>query len=107
MSRYRFYDNGSKVVAVSSYAGRPVRGVAKCDPRDHFSLEKGRELAKARCDVKIAQKRAERSERCYNKALHELELAKNRVAQMQDYFDDSHEALLDAELSLEKIEKSM
>ena len=62
MSQYRFYDNGSKVVAVSSYAGRPVRGVAKCDPRDSFDIEKGRALAEARCDVKVAQKRADRSE---------------------------------------------
>lgn len=107
MSRYRFYDNGSKVVAVSSYAGRPVRGVAKCDPRDDFNLEKGRELAKARCDVKIAQKRAERSNKCYNEAVQALHSAEKKVDQMQDYFDDSHEALLDAELYLEKIEKSL
>ena len=55
--RYKYYTNNKDVVvAVSSYAGKTVRGVAKCDPRDTFDIEKGKELAAARCNEKIAYK---------------------------------------------------
>ena len=42
MTKYNFYTDGkTKVVAVSTYAGKVVRGVAKCDVNDTFSLENG------------------------------------------------------------------
>ena len=30
--KYRYYTNGRRVIAVSTYAGKTVRGVATCDP---------------------------------------------------------------------------
>ena len=44
-------------VAISTYAGKTVKGIAKCDPNDNFSYDYGKKLAKARCDVKISRKR--------------------------------------------------
>ena len=56
--KYRYYTNGKNVVvAVASYAGQTIRGVAKCSEQDEFNLETGKELAAARCAVKIAKAR--------------------------------------------------
>ena len=61
--KYRVFvdQNQRKVIAVSTYAGKNVKGYAKADPRDTFDIEKGTELAIARCNAKIAEKRAKRA----------------------------------------------
>ena len=57
MTKYSFYTDGkTKVIAVSTYAGKVIRGVAKCDVNDTFSLEKGKKLAAARYNKKITKK---------------------------------------------------
>lgn len=55
--KYRYYTNGEIVVAVASYKGRTIRGVAKCSEQDEFDLETGKKLAAARCAMKIARER--------------------------------------------------
>lgn len=56
--KYRYYTNGENVVvAVASYKGRTIRGVAKCSEQDEFDLETGKKLAAARCAMKIARER--------------------------------------------------
>ena len=56
--KYRYYTNGKNVViAVASYAGQTIRGVAKCSEQDEFDLETGKELAAVRCEVKIDKAR--------------------------------------------------
>jgi hypothetical protein len=57
MRKIKFYNSDNKVIAVSSFGEQPVKGVAKCDPDDTFSLEIGKELAEARCNLKVATKR--------------------------------------------------
>ena len=47
------------VVAISTYAGKTVKGYAKCHPDDTWDWEKGKALAIARCAEKIAAKRNE------------------------------------------------
>ena len=63
---YKFYkhekEDGSKeIIAVSSYAGKTVKAKAVCDPVDEFDEEKGKKLAKLRCDIKIENKRLKRA----------------------------------------------
>ena len=56
--KYRYYTNGENiVVAVASYKGRTIRGVAKCSEQDEFDLETGKNLAAARGAMKIARER--------------------------------------------------
>ena len=56
--KYSYFTNGKDtVVAVASYAGKRVRGVAKCSEMDEFNLAKGEKLAAARCNLKIAKMR--------------------------------------------------
>ena len=69
---YQFYHfehvraDGTKcmrVVAVSSFAGKPVKAHADCHPNDEFDAEKGTKLAIARCNYKVALKRQARADR--------------------------------------------
>lgn len=56
--KYSYFTNGKDtVVAVASYAGKRVRGIAKCSEMDEFDLAKGEKLAAARCNLKIAKMR--------------------------------------------------
>ena len=87
--KYRFYTSKNKVIAVSTYASRPVRGVAKCDPEDVFSIECGKELAMARCNEKIAEKRVKRAQRKFKEAHDAYVVAKRFYENMTKYLDDS------------------
>lgn len=104
INRYRYYSDGeNKIVAVSSYAGKTVRGVAKCDPRDTFDMEKGKALAAARCSVRVADRRHKYAAKEFLKALHDLEVAQNRVDQMREYMQDSFDQLTDEMHNLDTI----
>lgn len=92
--KYKYFSDGNgKIVAVSTYAGRTVRGVAKCDPRDEFDEEKGKALAAARCSVRVAKKRHDRALKEWKKALEASKAAYEKVERMEQYFYDSVEDL--------------
>ena len=108
MSKYKFFTDGTnKIVAVSTYAGRTVRGVAKCDPRDTFDTEKGEELAKARCAEKVAAKRLARAESELEKANRAVAAAQKRVEKMQSYVKDSTGAFINATSHRKNLEQEM
>lgn len=87
--RYKYFYSGNQVVCVSTFAGRRVRGVAKCDPTDTFDKDKGAMLAKLRCDLKIAKKRKNRAIEKYNDAYDAYTKASDYVDAMGDYFADA------------------
>jgi hypothetical protein len=91
------------VVAISSYAGRPVRGVAKCNPGDEFDVEFGMNLAAARCNLKIAQKRNKRACEKYIEAAEARNRANERLAKMERYFCDSKDACDEAAEKLKSV----
>lgn len=106
--KYRIYTDGeNKVVAVSSYAGKTVRGVAKCDPRDTFSAESGRALAEARCAVKIADRRHARARKEYAKALAELNAKQARFEKMCSYLTDAATEVAEADQHLQDVIKGL
>lgn len=111
IEKYRFYYddkwNPRKVIAVSSYAGRSVRGVAQCHPNDEFSREKGQQLAAARCGAEIAKKRLARAHAKYKEALAQMEETKKYVESMKAYYIDSMRESDEAELILEHLETEM
>ena len=92
--RYRHYVTGNKVICVSSYAGKTVKGYAKCDPKDVFDLENGKKLARLRCDEKIAAKRVNRAAAKYAEAVEILKQAQAHVDRMNSYFMESQDELL-------------
>ena len=108
MTKYSFYTDGkTKVVAVSTYAGKVVRGVAKCDVNDTFSLEKGKELAAARCNEKVAKKRFTRAQNMYADIFIEYGKLVARFTKALNYCNDSEIALTEAENLVASILESM
>lgn len=57
MARYTFYKQGNNVICVSHYAGKTVKGIARCAPDDVYDENFGKALAQLRCDIKVAEKR--------------------------------------------------
>lgn len=104
MARYKFFSNKTgKVIAVSTYAGKEIRGVAKCNPKDQFDLVLGGKLAKARCDLKIARKRHERACAKYKEAQELADKIHKRLADMADYVENSSKELSRARRDLDKL----
>ena len=102
--RYKFYNSDKKVVCLSSFCKKTVRGIAKCnDDIDTFDLEYGKRLAQARCDKAIAEKRVNRATERVEEAKVALEKATEEMARMLSYLNDSNKELVEAEENLEKI----
>lgn len=105
--RYRFYVFDNKVICVSSYAGRTVKGYAKCDPSDTFDFETGKKLAQARCDYKIAVKRVKRAQTKHHDALKACADAHDYLDKMQSYYDESFKDVMKCKEELDALEKSL
>lgn len=106
--RYKFYIGGNKVVCVSSYAKRAVRGVAKCNmEQDTFEPETGKKLAQLRCDKAIAVKRHKRASEQYLEAMKAYENAEKNMLKMRKYFEDSGDELAAADKALTEFESSI
>ena len=89
LSKYRYYENGNRVIAVSTYGGKTVRGVAICHPEDNFDLEIGKRIAAARCNEKVARKRLERASQKSTEAIMAVEAAQKHQADMTEYYNDA------------------
>lgn len=105
--RYKYYFTDNKVIAVSTYAGKTVRGVAICSPQDSFDMEKGKKLAAARCAVKIAEKRAKRAAKKVFEAGDAIKAASQHYSAMTSYMDDAMCELEDASYDLEVLTASL
>lgn len=94
LNKYKYYQfknekGGITIVATSSYGGKTVKGYAKCDPRDEFDIEKGKALAAARCNLKVAQKRQMRASEKYFESAKLADEAVRRFADMKQYYMDA------------------
>lgn len=98
---YRVYETPNRVIAVSSFAGQTVRGVAKCNPADEFNSEKGTALATARCGVKIAEKRVKRAYNKVDEAKAAVDAALEHLTEMLKYQSDAEAKLNVAQFELE------
>lgn len=107
MARYRFIETNNKVICISTYAKKVVRGVAKCSPNDNFDIEIGKRLAQLRCDEKIADKRANRALDKYLEAEDILAEAKAYYDDMRRYYDDSEHKHDKALADLVEFEKNI
>lgn len=96
-------DGRMKTIAISTYAGKSVRGIAICDPGDVYDELIGKQIAATRCSAKIAKKRRNRARRELNKAHANLKAALNKYDDMAEYYEDACNALRDAEEAIEHI----
>lgn len=93
--KYRYYTTGNKIIAVSTYAGKTVRGIAKCADGDEFDLEKGKQLAALRCALRIANKRKERASRKMDEADAAYMAAEEYCDKMADYYGDACDEVME------------
>ena len=99
----KFYFTGKKVIATSRDAGKTIKGIAKCSPEDEFDVEKGKELAAARCNVKVTERRKKRAATEYDEIvtlINELERYKEKKSNI--YTKAANEAY-QARVSLQKL----
>lgn len=108
--KYRCFTNskGQRVIiAMSTYEGKVVRGIAKCDPGDEYVEKDGKKLAAARCNEKIATKRENRAKRKLAEAKAQLIMAQKHFADMENYYNDAFNANSNAKDALAEILKNM
>ncbi len=103
--KYKIDAEHKTIVAMSTFAGRTVAGVARCAEEDTFDIEAGKKLAAARCNLKIAEKRMKYAENCHAEAVKYLEYWTAYEAKMASYDDDSAKAYMKAVTELAEIEK--
>ena len=103
LNKYRFYQAGNKIIAVSTYAGRMVRGVSICHPDDTYDPNVGMRLAAARCNEKIATKRYNRAQNKYIEACKARDEAEKHLANMREYMNDSFVAMNEAAQACDSI----
>ena len=95
-TNYRYFIAGNKVIAVSTYAGKTVRGIAICSPEDEFDIEFGKKLAAARCNEKVAEKRLNRASNKFNALLDERNELFVKLENAEDYYHNSYVAYNEA-----------
>lgn len=100
--KYKYIVAGKKVIALSTYAKKVVKGVAVCADNDEFNEESGKKLAALRCDEKVAQKRFKRAENEYNWTREWLKTAQAAFDSASKYYTESAEAYKEAKTETEK-----
>ena len=95
---YKFYrfthqrEDGStceRIVAVSTFAGKTVKGHADLHPHDEFDQVYGMTLAAARCAEKIAAKRMKRAYNKVDEAEAQFNAALTHLQKMMKYESDA------------------
>ena len=108
MSRYHFYTTkDNTTIAVSTYAGKTVRGVAICAPGDDFDLEFGKRLAAARCNEKVAEKRYNRANAKLNSILDQKNELFEKLCDAENYYHDSFLAYNEAAQAVDRLIDSL
>lgn len=103
---YSIYEN--KVVCVTKYAGKAIRGIAKCDERfDEFKSEVGRDLSKARCNVKLRKKMVERSQMKVKNIEKELANLQRVYNNMKQRYNEDLDEYVAAKSFLKDLENSL
>ena len=101
LTRYKFIEHTRKdgrkeIIAISTFAGLPVRGKAICAADDNYDRYKGMSLAAARCNEKIADKRYKRSKKKIREAEKAVLEATRFYDNMRHYHEDSYMNRLNA-----------
>ena len=100
---YRRADGAMVVKAVSTYAGQNIFGKAVCHPNDKFDLEKGKELAAARCNEKVAEKRLRRAQKKRDEAAAIYHRAMRKYDDMVAYENDALEEKFEARKKVKEL----
>lgn len=105
--KYKYYYNDNQVIAVSTFAGKIVKGIAKCNPNDTFSLETGKRLAALRCNQKITAKRLKTAAMRYVEAENAIAVIHKYAERMKNYYLDTKAEYQEAESELSNLIKKI
>ena len=100
---YKFIVTPEKVIALSSYRGKTVKGVAKCHPNDVFDLDYGKALAASRCNLKIARKRAKDMSRKYYMKVEEFYSIGDEVKRLYEIASEVLDRKIEAQERLDAL----
>ena len=100
IEKYKFYTNGKKVIAKSTYAGKTIQATATCGPMDEFNLEIGKRIAAARCDLKIADKRMINFNKKRFDIIDKIALLKHELDEIDKYCLSATEEFVEAKKRL-------
>ena len=91
IEKYKFIvlEDSKKVIALSTYGDKTVRGVAVCSDTDTFDVQKGKELAAARCALKVAQKRLKRANDEYKFSTEIREIWTKQIEKNVKFMNDA------------------
>ena len=104
---YKYVVAGNKVIALSSYGGKCVKGIAKCDPQDEFNIEYGKKLAAARCNEKVCHKRLRRAQQLHDCAYQFMKYWESEVQKYAKYEEDARTGYIYAYEELCEIEGNL
>lgn len=107
IDKYKFYQQGTTIYAVTTYAGQTVKGTARLAEGDTFNFEKGKTLAAARCAAKVAKRRLARARIKLAEAKTQVAVAKAHRDKMRQYKADAKMAVKASETALRVILKDM
>lgn len=96
-----YYYHDTDIIATTTYCGKPVRAVAKCNPEDEYDRLFGEDLALARLNLKVAKKRRARSFDKVEAAKKALEEAQIFYREMCGYNNAAIQGVKDAEAAIE------
>ena len=103
-----FEKDGVKyVVAESTYRGKRVKGVAKCSPDDSYNEFDGKQLAAARCNRKVCERRRKWLEAQYAWVRKEVDYWHEQEKKIRDRYFESCRDLLDAQEKVEKVQNML
>ena len=107
--KYKVYvdEKNKMVIAVRRFCGRNIRGTAKCAPQDTFDIEKGKKLAIARCECKVAAKKLKLASAEYLQVVKEMDMVTKKFEKIRERFFDLSDACDDAIDNLTDIYQSL
>lgn len=102
---YKFYVTPNKTtIAVSTYAGKTVKGIAKLNPNDEYDESFGKMLATARCAAKVEKKRKANAQKKYLEAFNNYAKASKQLEKMTLYLNEAEAKYINARVKLTDIE---
>lgn len=81
-------DGSIVTICISRYAGKTVKGYAKCHPGDTYDEEFGKKLARARCDIIVNNRRVKAIYGKMITARVEATKAQTRAEDIEGKFED-------------------
>lgn len=104
VDKYKYFTNNKDlVVAEQTFAGKKYRGSAVLKEPDEFNYEIGKQIAAAKCDLKICEARYHYAKKREEYAKRLLEFAISEAEKASDYTEDSSREYFESAKRLNEI----